>query len=119
MKQGNNKLFKSYLEFVRHFKDKYILVQPSSSKVMLNVFRTVPVCKEDGTPRLNELGDPMVKMFYKLSFQWMRKHFDNKLGSYIWRKGSSASRTKRVSLSLLPSWPGSLVSSEWAREASF
>ena len=68
LKKGNKKWFKAYLEFVRHFKDMYILVQPSSSKAMLNVFRTVPAKNEDGTPRLNELGDPVVKIVYKFPF---------------------------------------------------
>ena len=87
LKQGNKKLFKAYLEFILHFKDKYILVQPSSSKETLNVFKIMAVHNEDGTPHLNELGDPMEKLVYKFSFQWTRKHFDSELGSYVWREG--------------------------------
>ena len=83
MKQGNGKLFKAYLESVFHFKGKYILVQPSSSMVMLNVFRAMPVHNKNGTPPLNVLGDPVVKLVYKFVFQWMRKHFDSELGSYV------------------------------------
>ena len=62
LKQGNGKLFKAYLEFVHNFKDKYILVQPSSTKEMLNVFRTASLLNEDVTPCLNELGEPVVKL---------------------------------------------------------
>ena len=54
---------------------------------MLNIFRTVPSLNKDGTPRLNEMGEPIAKLIYKFSFQWMRKHFDRELGSYVWREG--------------------------------
>ncbi|KAL5079949.1 hypothetical protein RYX36_008370 [Vicia faba] len=87
LKQGNGKIFKAYMESVRHFKDKYILVQPYLTKVMLNVFRTVPSLNEDGTPRLNDLAEPVAKLVYKFPFQWTRKHFDSELGSYVWREG--------------------------------
>ena len=50
LKQGNKKLFKAYLEYVRNFKDKYILVQPLSSREMLNVFWTALVYDENGPP---------------------------------------------------------------------
>ena len=69
LKQGNGKLFKAYLEYVCHFKDKYILVQPSSTKAMLNVFRTAPSLNVDGTPRLNELGEHAAELVYKFPFQ--------------------------------------------------
>ena len=85
LNQGNGKLFKAYLEFIRHLKDKYILVQPSLTKVTLNVFRTASVQNKDGTPRMNELGEPIVKLVYRFPFQWTRKHFDSELGSYVWR----------------------------------
>ena len=54
---------------------------------MLNVFRTVPTHNEDGTPRMNNLGDPVVKLVYNFPFQWTRKHFYKELGSYVWREG--------------------------------
>ena len=62
------KLFKAYLESVCHFKDKYIFVQPTSMKALLNVFRSRSLLNEDGTPRLNELGEPTVKLIYKFPF---------------------------------------------------
>ena len=84
LKQCNGKLFKAYLESVRHFKDKYLLVQPSLTKAMLNVFRISPSLNEDNNSRLNELGEPIVKLVYKFPFQWTRKHFESELASYVW-----------------------------------
>ncbi|CAI8614964.1 unnamed protein product [Vicia faba] len=98
LKQGNMKLFKAYLEFVWHFKDKYILVQPFSSRAMLSVFRATPEYDENGAPVLNELGEHVSKLVYKFPFQWTRKHFDNKLGSYIWKEGELGDEDQRASL---------------------
>ena len=76
LKQGNRKLFKAYLESVRYFKDKYILVQPSSMKAMLRVFRTKPSLNKDGTPRVNELREPTAMLICKFPFQWTSRHFE-------------------------------------------
>ena len=54
---------------------------------MLNVFRTALVYDENGAPVLDELGEHVNKMVYKFPFQWTRKHFDNKLGPYVWKEG--------------------------------
>ena len=62
-------------------------MQPLSSREMLKVFRTAPVHDKNEAPVLNELGEHVNKLVYKFSFQWTRMHFDNKLGSYVWKKG--------------------------------
>ena len=50
LKQGNGKWFKAYLESVWHFKHNYILVQPLSSRTMLNIFWAAPVHDDNGPP---------------------------------------------------------------------
>ena len=87
LKQGNRKLFKAYLEYVRHFKDKYILVQPTPSKAILNVFRSRTSLNGDGTPRFNELGEPTATLVAKFPFQWTSRNLEKELGSYVWREG--------------------------------
>ena len=87
LKQGNRKLFKAYLESVCHFKDKYILVQPTSLKAILDVFRSRPSLNEDETPQFNELGEPTAMQVAKFPFQWTSRHFEKEMGSYVWREG--------------------------------
>ncbi|KAL5063900.1 hypothetical protein RYX36_025637 [Vicia faba] len=63
LKQGNEKLFKVYLESVRHFKDKYILVQPSSTKAMFNA---TPTTEEQESGSMKQ-GQNLIKITMKLS----------------------------------------------------
>ena len=71
------------MESMRHFKDKYILVQPMSSKEILNIFRSWSSLNEDRTPQFNELWEPTATLVAKFPFQWTSRHFEKELGSYI------------------------------------
>ena len=62
-------------------------MQPTSKKALLNVFRCQPSLNKDGTPRINELGEPTTMMVAKFLFQWTSRHFEKELGSYVWREG--------------------------------
>ena len=80
-------MFKAYLELVRDFKGRYVLVRTVSGKALMNIFMSVPLAGETGGPVLNEEGNLVAKLVLKFHFHWSRKHYTQGIDHYIWKKG--------------------------------
>ncbi|MCI67694.1 hypothetical protein A2U01_0088953, partial [Trifolium medium] len=56
------KLFKMFVDFVRHFKERFYIVRPSTELAMDNLFESEFVRNEDVSVRLDEEGVEMTRL---------------------------------------------------------
>lgn len=70
------KLFKSYLDYISGFKDRYFLAQAVSKKALTSMFTRCTKYGLDDQPFLNERGEPMRLLVQKFNFQWDKEHFE-------------------------------------------
>ena len=71
-----------YMDFVRDFKDKWYVVQPSSQAVVDVVFDPVSIVNEDKEVCYDGEGNPEIGQLTKFPIHWCSGHYEHSPGHY-------------------------------------
>ncbi|MCI20843.1 hypothetical protein A2U01_0042006 [Trifolium medium] len=85
------KLFKMFVDSVRHFKERFYIVRPLTELAMDSLFESEFVTNEDGSVRLDEEGVEMTRLVYRFPLCWTREHFDKPTEYYLTKEETMSS----------------------------
>ena len=65
------------MDYVRDFKDKWYILQPSTQTVVDSMFDPATMVDEDGEPCLDAKGNPEMGRISKFPIRWCSAHYDH------------------------------------------
>ncbi|MCI51458.1 hypothetical protein A2U01_0072702, partial [Trifolium medium] len=77
------KLFKMFIDSIRHFKERFYIVRPLTELAIDSLFESEFVLNEDGFVRLDEGGVEMTRLVSRFPLCWTRDHFDQPTEYYL------------------------------------
>ena len=70
------------MDYVRDFKDKWYILQPSTQTIVDSLFEPAAVVDEDGEPCLDAEGNPEIGRISRFPIHWCSGHYDHGPGHY-------------------------------------
>ena len=84
------------MDYVRDFKDKWYILQPSTQTAIGSLFEPATVADEDGEPCLDAKGNLEIGKVSKFPIHWCSGHYDNGPGYYHTSAGGMSAEDERL-----------------------
>ncbi|CAJ2659886.1 unnamed protein product [Trifolium pratense] len=83
LKHQSSKIFKMFVESARGFKERYYVVKPVTEFALNSLYMDRPVLLEDGSPQLDEGGEPVTEWGLRFPLSWSSEHFLLRTDEYL------------------------------------
>jgi hypothetical protein len=82
----NRRLFETFEESVRNFKDNFYLVCPLTERGWSSIVARAPKLSKDGTPEVEADGSPVMEDRPLFPFTWKQDHFKRPATSFVYKR---------------------------------